>query len=100
MSCQPTPMLQAPGNHAQLGTAASSDVNHNCSIQYITTVLFNQILSHFSLLCWLCRAVLAADGPEVTQKVFFDVSVGGQSAGRIVIGLFGEWKQQQQQQQQ
>lgn len=40
------------------------------------------------------RAVFAADdGPEVTQKVFFDVSVGGQPAGRIVIGLYGEQQQ-------
>jgi Cyclophilin type peptidyl-prolyl cis-trans isomerase/CLD len=26
----------------------------------------------------------------VTQKVFFDMTVGGESAGRIVIGLFGD----------
>ncbi|KAK6186173.1 hypothetical protein SNE40_008265 [Patella caerulea] len=26
----------------------------------------------------------------VTKKVFFDIKIGGESAGRIVIGLFGE----------
>lgn len=26
----------------------------------------------------------------MTQKVYFDVSVGGQPAGRIVMGLYGE----------
>ena len=27
---------------------------------------------------------------RVTKKVFFDVTIGGQPAGRIVIGLFGD----------
>jgi peptidyl-prolyl cis-trans isomerase B (cyclophilin B) len=27
--------------------------------------------------------------PEVTKKVFFDVKIGGEPAGRIIIGLFG-----------
>ena len=26
----------------------------------------------------------------VTKKVFFDVTIGGEKAGRIVIGLFGK----------
>ncbi|XP_012713055.2 peptidyl-prolyl cis-trans isomerase C [Fundulus heteroclitus] len=29
-------------------------------------------------------------GPRVTEKVFFDITVGGHEVGRIVIGLFGE----------
>jgi len=28
--------------------------------------------------------------PTITTKVFFDVSIGGQKAGRIVMGLFGD----------
>jgi peptidyl-prolyl cis-trans isomerase B (cyclophilin B) len=28
--------------------------------------------------------------PAVTQKVFFDISVGGKPAGRVVLGLFGD----------
>jgi hypothetical protein len=35
--------------------------------------------------------VLAADEePKVTQKVFFDMQMGGKELGRIVFGLFGE----------
>ncbi|PAA50852.1 hypothetical protein BOX15_Mlig005757g1 [Macrostomum lignano] len=31
----------------------------------------------------------SAKGPKVTDKVFFDITIGGKPAGRIVIGLFG-----------
>ena len=33
---------------------------------------------------------LQAGDLTVTKKVFFDVSIGGKPAGRIVFGLFGE----------
>ena len=33
-------------------------------------------------------ASAATDGP-VTKKVFFDIEIGSQKAGRIVIGLYG-----------
>lgn len=44
-----------------------------------------------SLLCVLLNVVLVTADPDVTvtRKVFFDVSVGGQPLGRIVLGLFG-----------
>ncbi len=35
-------------------------------------------------------SVHAEEEPAVTQKVFFDVSVGGVPAGRIVLGLYGD----------
>ncbi|CAB3377714.1 Hypothetical predicted protein [Cloeon dipterum] len=33
--------------------------------------------------------VQADSGPKVTDKVWFDIEIGGQPAGRIEIGLFG-----------
>ena len=29
-------------------------------------------------------------GPMITNKVYFDVTVGGKPAGRIVMGLYGK----------
>nr|CDS31429.1 peptidyl prolyl cis trans isomerase B [Hymenolepis microstoma] len=44
-----------------------------------------------TLLC-LCilGAVHAKKGPKVTEKVYFDITIGGKPEGRIVIGLFGK----------
>ena len=42
---------------------------------------------------WLPRrapAQAASADPEVTQKVYFDVSVGGQPPERLVLGLYGK----------
>jgi hypothetical protein len=32
----------------------------------------------------------ASKGPAITNKVYFDVSIGGKPAGRVVMGLFGK----------
>lgn len=37
----------------------------------------------------LCVVVVAAAEPTVTDKVYFDIEIGGEPAGRIVMGLFG-----------
>jgi len=31
----------------------------------------------------------ASKGPKVTEKVYLDIEIGGEPAGRIVVGLFG-----------
>ncbi|CAG0913839.1 unnamed protein product [Notodromas monacha] len=41
----------------------------------------------------LCFAVVFAaeeKGPKVTEKVWFDITIGGEPAGRVEIGLFGK----------
>jgi len=42
------------------------------------------------LLLGLVAGAAAAKGPKITNKVFFDVEIGGKSAGRIVMGLYGK----------
>ncbi|XP_055838059.1 peptidyl-prolyl cis-trans isomerase 5 [Episyrphus balteatus] len=50
-------------------------------------------MKYLLVLCLaLAGTALASDaskGPKVTDKVFFDITIGGTPAGRIEIGLFG-----------
>merc|ERR1712105_157484 len=38
----------------------------------------------------LASVISAKKGPKVTHKAFFDIEIGGEAAGRVVIGLFGK----------
>jgi len=38
----------------------------------------------------VCHAEDASKGPKVTDKVYFDIEIVGEKAGRVVIGLFGK----------
>ncbi|EDO34613.1 predicted protein [Nematostella vectensis] len=44
----------------------------------------------FSVISLFFLASSAAKDPIVTKKVFFDITIGGEKAGRIEIGLFGK----------
>jgi hypothetical protein len=41
-------------------------------------------------LFFLANVVLAAKGPLITNKVFFDIKIGDEEIGRIEIGLYGK----------
>merc|ERR1712188_349201 len=46
---------------------------------------------YFAALCVLLAAcTLPAEAAEVTNKVYFDIEMGGKPIGRIVMGLFGK----------
>jgi len=42
------------------------------------------------LLLTFAALISAKKGPKVTHKVFFDIEIGGEAAGRVIIGLFGK----------
>ncbi len=45
-----------------------------------------------AIVCWLAFTLgaQAMEEPKITDSVYFDISIGGEPAGRIVIGLFGD----------
>merc|ERR1711937_559828 len=52
-------------------------------------MLSTRVLFAAALVAFVAVSVDAVD-PEVSDKVFFDIEMGGKPAGKIVIGLFGK----------
>ena len=42
------------------------------------------------MLLFYCRSKISTIVFQVTHKVWFDVTIGGEAAGRIEVGLFGK----------
>ena len=57
-----------------------------------STTMSRLSLSSFLLfaIIFLSNIVLAAKGPLITNKVFFDIKIGDEEVGRIEIGLYGK----------
>ncbi|KAF9406092.1 Peptidyl-prolyl cis-trans isomerase B [Podila epigama] len=51
---------------------------------------FKRVLAFFMAIVVLAVSVQAAQGPVITNKVYFDMEQGGKPLGRIVIGLYGK----------
>jgi len=61
-------------------------------IALIMSVLTSLLLTiyFFGLLSSYGEVESAGAGPKVTDKVYFDIKIGDEEVGRIVIGLFGK----------
>merc|ERR1711920_285200 len=52
--------------------------------------MLGRISTLLTIICATLMLVASAAEPEVTNKVFFDVEIDGEKAGRVVFGLYGD----------
>lgn len=63
------------------------------SIPKVTALIMPRLsISRFFLitLLLLYNVTFAATGPLITNRVFFDIEIGGEKIGRIEMGLYGK----------
>ena len=68
------------------------DSAHASAPSATTTIKMMLVVALGALACaFVATPVLAEKrAPKVTDKVFFDVTIDGEPAGRIVMGLYGK----------
>jgi peptidylprolyl isomerase len=96
-----TSALLASVINFQISTTVSSGFDQNCKIQWQAHMTIkkggHQTLCFFGvfatgLILLFARAEIDLFGasPAITNTVFFDIEIGGEKAGRIVMGLYGK----------
>ncbi|KAJ2917745.1 hypothetical protein MD484_g2631, partial [Candolleomyces efflorescens] len=70
------------------GDAAYLDSDNESNVTGYSVNCFNMAFIVVTLAALFC-GVEAVKGPKITHKVYFDIEHGGESLGRITMGLFG-----------
>jgi peptidylprolyl isomerase len=60
------------------------------STVFAVKIMISTVFASLCILLLVSSSVFGKDLEAITNKVFFDVEIGGQPAGRIIMGLFGE----------
>eukprot|EP00808_Paulinella_micropora_P007912 g73800.t1 len=60
----------------------------SCSQGNVLLAQLTASITMFSFLLFSIGALVSASSPVIKTKVFFDVTIGGEAAGRIVMGLY------------
>ena len=75
----------------QKESKATKQLEATRSNHYIMSPSPTLVLAFVGLLfAALLFLAVDAKGPKVTSKVFFDLSIDGQPAGRVTFGLYGD----------
>lgn len=84
-SCQHCPLSRSTPSQL-INQSIDERLTTMAGIQRIAISLL--LMATFAFV-FLAQTAEAQKGPKITKKVFFDITVGGEDEGRIVIGLYG-----------